>query len=331
MRHFLAKFGRWWSLTAVAVTVIGVATGRCGSFAAIDGKRLERLAKDAGFQGMPAVSRNGPGTKVFLTGRTADNTSLVEIVSQAGVTFERFASGRPVIDDDGELVAWVTNLQARATAKGVVKALAFTGGEEIPIVFTNASPARFEFAPGGQYFLLVEAQSAVAVLPGWNSLLQPVPFLTPNATNMGQYSPACQAVLRTSSPTKPLFVLPNDFYASAIFTRSNQIMVSGSRFIFGTVSKPGRPDLGNDKAWALVFSQDGSTYRLTGQLDLSRFSGVLDLDPVTGMLLVRGKGDMFAEWGLFDPENRKYVSLGAAGAHGFFMDPAFSKYLESHW
>jgi hypothetical protein len=89
--------------------------------------------------------------------------------------------------------------------------------------------------------------------------------------------------------------------------------------------------LGNDKAWALVFSKDGSTYRLTGQLDLSRFNSVLDLDPVTGILLVRGKGDMFAEWGLFYPDSRKYVSLGAAGPHGFFMDPAFSKYLESHW
>jgi hypothetical protein len=298
---------------------------------AIDGKRLERLAKDAAFQGTPAVSRNGSGTKVFLTGLTADNTTLVEIVSQDGVTFKRFASGRPVIDDGGQFVAWVTNLQASATSTGVVKALAFAGGEEVPIVFTNASPARFEFAPGGQYFLLAEPQSAVAILPGWDSLIQPVPFLTPSATNMGQYSPGCQAVLRTSSPTKPLFRLPNDFYASAIFTRSNQIMVSGSRFIFGTVPKPGRPDLGSDEAWALVFCQDGSTYRLTAQLDLSRFNGVLDLDPVTGMLLVRGKGDMFAKWGLFDPENRKYVSLGAAGAHGFFVAPAFSKYLESHW
>lgn len=78
----------------------------------------------------------------------------------------------------------------------------------------------------------------------------------------------------------------------------------------------------------MVFSKDGSGYRLNSQLDLSRFSGVLDLDAATGTLLVRTKGEMFARWGLFVPDSAKYTPLGSAGAYGFFLDPKFRKYLE---
>jgi hypothetical protein len=51
--------------------------------------------------------------------------------------------------------------------------------------------------------------------------------------------------------------------------------------------------------------------------------------PSTGTLLVRGKGEMFAKWGLFDPKTGTHTSLGSAGAHGFLLDPEFAKYLGS--
>jgi len=187
-------------------------------FTAVDGKCFKRLVEKAGFPGQPAVSRNGPGTKLFLTGRMTDGTTLVEIVSQEGVELKRFTSGRPIVNDAGKLVAGVTNY-ATTSATGVVKSLAFATGEEIPIVFKNASPATFEFSPGVEFFLLSQSRNSAGIPLTWASAVHPVEFLTAGATNMGGYQPAWQGVFRTSVPMKPLFRLPNDFYARAIFTR----------------------------------------------------------------------------------------------------------------
>ena len=65
MSHFLAKVGSCWNWAAVLLTLSNVAMGRCGSFVAVDGKRLERLTSDAGFPGVPGVYRNGAGTELF--------------------------------------------------------------------------------------------------------------------------------------------------------------------------------------------------------------------------------------------------------------------------
>lgn len=331
MSHFLAKVGSCWNWAAVLLTLSNVAMGRCGSFVAVDGKRLERLTSDAGFPGVPGVYRNGAGTELFLTGRMPDNTTLVKIVSRDGMSFKRYPSGRAVVGEYGELVARVTNYQAAASAAGVVKALAFSSGEAIPIVFTNGFPARFEFSSGAEYFLLDQTSIPAAMLPGWTSAAQPVLFLTPGAMNMGGYSPRWQAVFRTTSPTQPLFRLPSDFYANGIFTRGGWVIVSGFKYTFREGSKSGRPEVEKQRAWVLFFSEEVPTWKLTSQLDLSRFNGVLDVDPTSGMLLVQGKGDLFAKWGLFDPGTDNFKSLGHVGAHGFFLDAEFSKYLESRW
>jgi hypothetical protein len=294
---------------------------------------LERLTRDAGIQGTPIVSRNRLGTKLFLTELLADHVTRVEIVSQDGVAFKQYASGRPVLDDNGELLAWVTNLQAATSASGVVKALAFATGEAIPIVFTNASPASFQFCAGGSFFLLEQPAKpdAKKIPAAWVSADQPIPFLTSTATNIEGYIPTWQGVFATGAPTNPLFRLPNDFYAGDIFVRSNDLVVSGFKLILGAGSKPGRHDLDKDVAWALVFTQDGGRYRLTKQLDLSKFVGIVDVDPRSSALLVYGKGEMFAHWGIFDPEKGSYKSLGSAGGNGFFLDQAFSEYIKRRW
>jgi len=294
-------------------------TGQCNSFTAIDGKLLERLARDAGFQSLPGVSRNGSGTKLFLIGRVAEHITLVKIISTNGVIYKRFATGRPVVDDNGNLISWVTNHHA----------LVFASGEAIPIAFNNGAPATFEFSPGGGYFLLELARNSPGVPPDWIAAAQPTLCLTAGGTNITGYSPRWQGVFPTSGPVKPLFRLPNDFYPMKVFTRNNQIIVFGNKYTFRASAQPGTLQLDGEVAWGLVFSEDGSGYRLTSQLDLSRFSGVLDVDPATGMLLVRTKGEMFARWGLFNPETGKYESLGPAEAYGFFLDPGFAKYVKT--
>ncbi len=297
-----------------AVLLLGAGeVGQCGSFFTPDGKCFKRLTQDAGFQSVPFVCRNEAGTKLFLIGRTPDGRSLVETVSSDGVRFKRFECGRPVVGDDDQLVCCVTNHRA----------LRFADGEEIPYRFTNDPPVRFEYSPSGTYVLFDRSDNPATMPSGWKSAPQLVAFLTPSATNMGDYIPHWVGVLRSTEPTKALFRLPNDFYAYNIFARADQIAIFGYKRVFGTDGKPGR-----DKAWGLVFSQDGPGYRLSGQLDLSRFNSVLDLDPATGTLLVRTKGELFAKWGLFVPDPGKYTSLGSAGAYGFFLDPRFCKYLK---
>jgi hypothetical protein len=302
-----------------AVLLLGATEVRqCGSFFTPDGKCFKRLTQDAGFQSVPLVCRNETGTKLFLIGRTPDGKSLVEIVSSDGVRFKRFECGRPVLRDDDQMVCCVTNHRA----------LRFANGEEIPYRFTNDPPVRFEYSPSGTYVLFDRSDKPATMPLGWKSAPQLVAFLTPSATNMGDYTPHWVGVLCSTEPTKALFRLPNDFYAYNIFARADQIAIFGYKFVFGADGKPGRPGLEKDKAWGLVFSQDGPGYKLSGQLDLSRFNSVLDLDPATGTLLVRTKGEMFAKWGLFVPDSGKYTSLGSAGAYGFFLDPRFCKYLE---
>jgi hypothetical protein len=251
-------------------------------------------------------------------GRTGDGKTLAEIVSSEGVKLKWFDCGRPVLGDDDQLVCCVTNHRA----------LRFANGEEIPYRFTNEPPVRFEYSPSGTYLFFDRSDNPATLPPGWESAPQPAPFLAANATNMGAYKPRWVGVLRSAEPARALFRLPNDFYAYNLFGGTNQICVFGYKFIFGAGGKPARPGLEKDKAWGLVFSQDSPGYKLSRQLDLSRFNSVLDLDPATGTLLVRTKGDMFAKWGLFVPDSGKYTSLGSAGAYGFFLDPKFRAYLE---
>jgi len=312
---------RWFAGFAGAAAVLlpgATDLGRCGSFFTPDGKCIQRLTRDAGFQSVPFVCRNQAGTKLFLVGRAGDGKSLVEIVSSEGVRFKRFECGRPVLGDDDELVCCVTNHRA----------LRFASGEEIPYRFTEDPPVRFEYSPSGTYLLFDRSDNPATMPPGWESAPQPVPFLAANATNMGAFKPHWVGVLRSTEPARALFCLPNDFYAYNLFGGTNKISVFGYKFVFGAGGNPVRPGLEKEKAWGLVFSQDGTGYKLSRQLDLSRFNSVLDLDPATGTLLVRTKGDMSSKWGLFVPDSGKYTSLGSAGAYGFFLDPKFRAYLE---
>ena len=303
---------------AAALLLGAPVLGQCGSFFTPDGKCSQHLTQGAGFESVPFICRNEAGTKLFLMGRTAHGKSLVEIVSSEGVKFRQFDCGRPVLGDDGQLVCCVTNHRA----------LRFANGEEIPYRFTNEPPVRFEYSPSGTYVLFDRSDNPATMPPGWQSAPQLVSFLTPNARNMGAYTPHWVGVLRSAEPTKALFRLPNDFYAYNIFASTNQVSIFGYKFVFRADGRPGRPRLEKDKAWGLVFSQDGPGYKLSRQLDLSRFNSVVDLDPATGALLVRTKGEMFTKWGLFEPDSGKYTSFGSAGAYGFFLDPKFRKYLE---
>ena len=108
-------------------------------------------------------------------------------------------------------------------------------------MFTNDVSTTFGFSPGGEYFFLNQARNPAGLLPGWASAAQPVIFLTPGATNTGRYAPRWKGVFHTSSPTEPLFRLPNDFYGTAIFTQSNQIVVSGSKSVYGIGPKSALP------------------------------------------------------------------------------------------
>lgn len=304
---------------AAALLLFGVSDlGQCGTFFTPDGKCFQRLTQGLGFQTVPFVCRNEAGTKLFFIGRTGDGKSLVEIVSSEGVKIKVFDCGRPVLGDDDQLVCCVTNHRA----------LRFASGEEIPYRFTNEPPVRFEYSPSGKYLFFERSDNPGTMPPGWQLAPQPVPFLTASATNIGAYTPRWVGVLRSTDPAKALFRLPNDFYAYNIFGGTNEVFLFGQKFVIGARGKSRRPGLESDKAWGLVFSQDGASYKLSRQLDLSRFSGVLDLDPASGTLLVRTKGDMFAKWGLFVPGSGKYTPLGSAGAYGFFLDPKFRKYLE---
>jgi hypothetical protein len=328
---FVSRAGKRSALAAVAITLGVIVIGRCGTFVVISGKNLERMAKDAGFPEPPHVSRNGSGTMLFLTAQMPNNTALVEIISADGITFKRFAPRRVELDNDGNLISWVTNRQTAPSPPGVVKALAFGNGDEIPLVFTNAiHPGSFVFSWDGDYFLLDQPTNAPAMLPGWTSAPQPMQYLTPSATNIYGSWPRWRSIFRTSAPTKPLFRLPKDFYARDVFNRSNQVLVPGLKLISKEGSKTVQSEF-EEREWMLIFSEGGSSYKLTGQLDLSRFGGVLDVDPATGLLLVIGQEDILAKWGLFDPKTGNYKSLGFAKEHGFFLDPEFSKYLEEHW
>jgi len=295
---------------------------KCNSFLAIDEQQFERLAGDVGFQGTAVVARNSAGTKLFLTRRLTGHMSSAKIISTNSVVPERFATGRAILDDNGSLISWVTN-------NGLPKGLAFATGQTIPLLVTNHMASRFEFTPGAEYFMLDEPLAAAGTVPAWMAAPQPVPFLTAGATNMGGYVPTWDGVFRSAEPTKPLFRLPNDFYASGIFTRSNEVIVSGFRSAFGRSSQSGRQPMKGHPAWVLVYSGNGFGYGLIRQLDISRYDSVLDVDPTTGILLVRTKGEISAEWGLFDPETGKYKSLGRARAFGFFLDPTFAEYVKS--
>jgi hypothetical protein len=314
----------------------GFGVGRCGCFVAVDGKLYDRLTKDAGYVEMAGVSRNSRGTKLLLKGPIAEsNGILVKIISEHGVEIIRLPSGRCEIGENGNAVAWLTNAETIASgAPGAHWALSFATGEKIPIGATNGQVGRFDFSPEKQYFLLVEPSVQAAMLPGWATASQPVSFLTPNATNMGGYSPPWRAVFRTSSPAKPLFRLPNDFCEAnaSIFDRGPEIFIAGSRLMFGTGTKPIPP--GQDKkyrVWVLVYSDIGHGYELVRQVDLTRFSGLLDVDPTSESWLVRTRGEIFARWGLFNPDTGKFKSLGLAGAHGLFLDCGFAGYLKTHW
>lgn len=305
-----------WVATALLLGAGGV--GQCGSFFTPDGKCFQRLTQNAGFESVPYVCRNEAGTKLFLMGRTADGNTLVEIVSREGVRFRKLNCGRPVLGDDDQLVCCVTNHRA----------LRFANGDEVQYRFTNEPTVRFEYSPGGAYLFFDRTNNPETMPSGWESAPQLVPFLTSGATNMGAYIPHWVGVVRCADPANALFRLPNDFHASNIFARTNEVFIFGLKWVFGGEGRRGPTESENLEAWGLVFSPNGTGYKLSGQLDLSRFDGVLDLDPATGTLLVRTKGDMFAKWGLFVPGTGKYTSLGLAGAYGFFLDPMFCKYLE---
>ena len=89
-----------------------------------------------------------------------------------------------------------------------------------------------------------------------------------------------RAVFRTHAPDKPLFRLPQNFWPQAIFVSTNDI------YLFGHKDAPDPNRLG--PAWGLVYAKKEAGFRIEKEIDLSAFSGVADMDPSRGMLIVRG-------------------------------------------
>ncbi len=304
---------------AIALALALPATVNSATLFALRDNRLELLTRGPGFAGSPSVDRDQAGTKLVIAGRMSDGKSRVEIVSTNGRKFDTFACGRPIIQDQGALVCCVTNHRA----------LKFANGYEIQIVFTNQRPARFEFSHGGGWFFLDLPPKAAAEVTAWRPTPQPIPFLTPGATNTGSYDPAWVGVFRSVEPNAPLFRLPNDFFASRIFlTSTSQILVSGFKFVFGARGHSGRPPLESDIACALIFQRTPAGYTLERQIDLSKFAGVVDVDSTAGTLLVQDKADMDPRWGILDPNSGTYRPVGVAAAWGFFLEPALARHLQ---
>jgi hypothetical protein len=155
-----------------------------------------------------------------------------------------------------------------------------------------AAPSGFDFSPGGGFFFYFSDIASGA------------------------------AVFRSSDPQRPLFEVPRGFMPQNIFVATNTV------FLFGKKFKPGSA---KTAASGLVFSLDGKAARLKREIDLSRFGGVLDMDPSTGLLLVEGKGDLVRRWGLLNPETGEYKSRGRSQGAAFFLDEALVKRLERRW
>lgn len=127
---------------------------------------------------------------------------------------------------------------------------------------------------------------------------------------------------RANAPLKPLVELPRAFMPQRLFARSNHLFVFGRKY---------EPSPTKSTAWGFVYSLDEAPASLVREINLSRFGGVVDMDPATGVLLVNSKGDMFRTWGLYNTENNTYTPLGPERGFGFFLDGRLCKYLHHRW
>lgn len=132
-----------------------------------------------------------------------------------------------------------------------------------------------------------------------------------------------RAVFRTTAPDKPLFQLPKNFWPQDIFVRTNDI------YLFGQKDPPGPNQLG--PAWGLVYAKSETGFQLEKEIDLSAFSGVADMDPNRGVLIVRGGFEMYQTYGLYNLNTQKYRALGHSLGHDLFLEEGFRTYLESRW
>ncbi len=165
------------------------------------------------------------------------------------------------------------------------------------LVFGNAqkvprtAATRFGFSPNRDYFFLSEGTNSASI------------FQTVDLRN-------------------PLFKLPQDFEPQTIFSPTNEIYVFGLRF--------GRRRYHTD-TWGMVYSNNGTSFHLQKEIDLSRFGGVDDMDTTTHRLLVESKGEILRTWGLYDLITQKYRSFGLCRGRGLFLDTHFRKFLEARW
>lgn len=127
------------------------------------------------------------------------------------------------------------------------------------------------------------------------------------------------AVFRSSNPSRSLFELPEGFMPQKLFFRAGLVFVFGHKF------KPGNS---KTSAAGLAYSLDGKRASLQREINLSRFAGVTDMDPGSGLLLVEGKGELLRRWGLFDPKRDKYTPRGWAQGSGLFLEKQLIKSLE---
>jgi hypothetical protein len=130
------------------------------------------------------------------------------------------------------------------------------------------------------------------------------------------------AVFRSSDPSHSVFELPQDFMPQKLFSQAGLVFVFGQKF------KPGNP---KTSAVGLVYSLDGIRASLQKEINLSRFAGVTDMDPNTGLLLVEGKGELLRRWGLLDTKTGKYTARGWSQGSGLFLQRQLIKSLEPLW
>jgi hypothetical protein len=129
-------------------------------------------------------------------------------------------------------------------------------------------------------------------------------------------------IYRTSDSKRELARLSSGFIPDNLFQRANQLFVFGYKF----ETKGQSP---SPTAWGLVFSGDEPALHQIKEIDLSRFSDVIDMNVRTGRVLVCSKAEFLRTWGLFDLNTESYESIGQQdGRIGLFLDENLCKHLE---
>jgi hypothetical protein len=272
-----------------ALVLDAAAEGGTNGFLILDSKRLDRLVQKVGI----------PGSELVGISRNGPGTELLltlrtNLGTYGGVPF---------------LLAIVSEEIQVKTIPGETAEVDEHGR---PIcLYSNSSAGRFFVFPRGE---------KLPHLPGAVIRFSPdasIFFLT----SLGPTNGA--PLFRAADPLQPFFFLPEWFIPQSVFVRTNEI------FVFGQRARPNARPGDRSKCWGVVLlSGQGKGVGLVGEIDLSRFGSVLDMDPKGSTLLVDSKRDTLRTWGLYDLASRRYESLGLMRARGFFLEPEFASRLK---